>query len=59
MGKSNYKIREKLNRIVCIRMSEDDYHALLLISQRNQSRVSKIIRSVISNVIDLVQKNNT
>lgn len=59
MEKLIYEKPEKLNRIVCIRMSEDDYRALLLISQRNQSRVSKIIRSVISNVIDLVQKNNT
>lgn len=47
---------EKLNRIVCVRMSVGDFNALLEISQRNQSKVSKVIRSVISNVIDLVQK---
>lgn len=46
---------EKLVRIVCIRMSVDDFNALLEISQRNQSKVSKVIRSVISNVIGLVQ----
>lgn len=50
---------EMLNRIVCVRMSLDDFNALLEISQRKQSKVSKVIRSVICNVIDLIQKNNT
>ena len=50
---------EKLNRIVCIRMSDDDYYALLQISRRNQSKVSKIIRMIVSNVIYLIPKNNT
>lgn len=48
----------KLNKIVCVRMTDDDYYTLLQISQNNQSRVSKIIRIVVNNLIDLVPKNN-
>ena len=58
MEKMIYAKTKKLDRIVCFRMSEADYNAIIQISQRNQSKVSKILRSVVSNVIELVQKNN-
>ncbi len=59
MEKLTYEKTDKLDKIVCFRMSEADYNAVIQISEKNQSKVSKIIRAVISNVIDLIEKNNT
>lgn len=58
MEKMIYTKTKKLDRIVCFRMNEADYNAIIQISQRNQSKVSNIIRIIINNVIDLIHKNN-
>ena len=49
---------DRLDRIITIRMTDDDYNALLSISENKQSNVSKIIRLMLSTVIDMVKENN-
>lgn len=48
---------DRLNKIITIRMTDEDYETLLTLSENNSTDVSKIIRSIISSVIDL-NKNN-
>lgn len=50
---------ERLDRIITVRMTDEDYNALLSISENKQSNVSKIIRLMLSTVIDMVKENNT
>ena len=49
---------DRLDRIITIRMTDYDYNALLSISENKQSNVSKIIRLMLSTVIDMVKENN-
>ena len=50
---------ERLDRIICVRMNDEDYQALLSIRENRRSNVSKIIRSIVSTVIDMVKENNS
>ena len=50
---------ERLDRIITVRMTDEDYNALLSISENKQSNVSKIIRLMLSTVIDMVKENNS
>jgi hypothetical protein len=50
---------ERLDRIITVRMTDEDYNALLSISENKQSNVSRIIRLMLSTVIDMVKENNT
>lgn len=50
---------ERLDRIICVRMNGEDYQALLSISENRRSNVSKIIRSIVSTVVDMVKENNS
>jgi hypothetical protein len=50
---------ERLDRIITVRMTDEDYHALLSISENKQSNLSKIIRLMLSTVIDMVKENNS
>jgi len=50
---------ERLNRIITVRMTDDDYNALLSISENKRSNVSRIIRLMLSTVIDMVKENNS
>ena len=58
MKKVNELKLEKLDRIITIRMTDDDYDTLLKISKGKNSNVSEIIRFITGVVIDLTRKNN-
>jgi hypothetical protein len=58
MENSNELKIDRLNRILTVRMKEEDYNALLSISENKRSNVSKIIRTITSMVIDMVKENN-
>ena len=49
---------EKLDKIITIRITDEDYHALLCISENRKSNVSKIIRTIITPLVDLIKENN-
>lgn len=59
MEDSNELKVDRLDRIITIRMTDDDYNALLSISENKQSNVSRIIRLMLSTVIDMVKENNS
>jgi hypothetical protein len=48
----------KLDRIITIRMTGDDYNALLNLSKARGSDVSKVIRTMTKPIVDLTHKNN-
>ncbi len=50
---------EKLDKIITIRMTQDDYNALLKICENRRSNVSDIIRTIVSMVVDIVKENNS
>lgn len=58
MGDLNETKIGKLDRIITVRMTEEDYNALLSISENKQSNVSYIIRSIVNVVVDMVKENN-
>ena len=58
MENSNEIKVDRLDRIITVRMTDEDYNALLSISENKQSNVSKIIRLMLSTVIDMVKENN-
>ncbi len=59
MENSNDLKVERLDRIITVRMTEEDYNALLSISENKRSNVSRIIRLMLSTLIDMVKENNT
>ncbi len=59
MGKIDEIKIERLDRIVTIRMTDEDYNALLSISENKRSNVSRIIRTITSMVIEMVKENNS
>jgi hypothetical protein len=50
---------ERLDRIITVRMTDEDYNSLLSISENKRWNVSKIIRLILSTVIDMVKENNS
>ncbi len=58
MENSNEIKVDRLDRIITVRMTEEDYNALLSISENKQSNVSNIIRTIVSTVVDMVKENN-
>jgi hypothetical protein len=50
---------ERLDRIITVRMTDEDYNALISISENRRSNVSRIIRTIISTVVEMVKENNT
>ena len=52
------KLNDRLNKIITIRITDDDYDTLLRISNWKNSNVSDIIRSILGVVIHLSTKNN-
>ena len=59
MENSNETKIEKLDKIITVRMTDEDYHALYSISENKRSNVSRIIRLMLSTVIDMVKENNS
>jgi predicted DNA-binding protein len=58
MGKIDEIKIERLDRIVTVRMTDEDYNALQSISENKRSNVSRIIRTITSMVIEMVKENN-
>jgi predicted CopG family antitoxin len=46
----------RLDKVITVRMTDDDYNTLLRISEGKKSNVSDIIRTIIRVVIDLAKK---
>lgn len=59
MENSNEIKVDRLDRIITVRMTDEDYNALLSISENKRSNVSRIIRLMLSTVIDMVKENNS
>ena len=59
MENSNEIKIDRLDRIITVRMTDEDYNALLSISENKRSNVSKIIRLMLSTIIDMVKENNS
>lgn len=57
-NKNELKV-DRLNRLITVRMTNEDYDALLSISENKRSNVSNIIRTLVSTVIDMVKENNS
>jgi hypothetical protein len=55
MRKNEIKL-DRLNKIICIRISNADYDSLLKISMDKQSNVSEIVRTIIGMITDMVKK---
>lgn len=58
MKKANQSKLEKMDKIISVRMTDNDYGTLLRISKGKKSNVSDVIRTVANVVIDLAKKNN-
>jgi len=59
MENSNEVKVDRLDRIITVRMTDEDYNALLNISENRRSDVSKIIRTMVSTIIEMVKENNS
>ena len=59
MENSNELKIERLDKIITIRITDEDYNALLSISEYKRSNVSNIIRTMVSTVIEMVKENNS
>ncbi len=59
MENSNELKVDRLDRIITVRMTDEDYNALINISENRRSDVSKIIRTMVSTVIEMVKENNS
>ena len=55
MKKKEIKL-ERLDKIICIRLSNEDYNSLLKISEDKKSNVSEIVRTIISMITEMVKK---
>jgi hypothetical protein len=59
MEKTNELKVDRLDKIITVRMTDEDYNALLSISENKHSNVSRIIRLMLSTTIDMVKENNS
>lgn len=59
MENSNETKIERLDKIITIRMTEEDYSALLNISENKETNVSNTIRTIVGLVLDMVKENNS
>lgn len=58
--KSANEVKEvRLDRIITVRLTGDDYKALLSLSKARGSDVSKVIRTMTKPIVDLTNKNNS
>jgi hypothetical protein len=58
MKNRNEEKEIKLVRIITIRLTDDDYKALLNLSKARGSDVSKVIRLLTKPIVDLTHENN-
>lgn len=47
---------DRLDKIICIRLSNEDYNSLLKISEDKKSNVSEIVRTIIGMITEMVKK---
>lgn len=58
--KSANEVKEvRLDRIITVRLTGDDYKALLNLSKARGSDVSKVIRTMTKPIVDLAHQNNS
>jgi hypothetical protein len=50
--------KDRLDRIITIRMTGADHNILLRMSENRRASVSKMIRTIINIIIDMVRENN-
>ena len=48
---------EKLQKIISLRMTKEDYNTLLALSRNKHSNVSRTIRTIVQVVLDMVKEN--
>jgi hypothetical protein len=48
---------EKLQKIISLRMTREDYDTLLALSRNKHSNVSRTIRTIVKVVLDMVREN--
>lgn len=58
MKNSNVVKEVRLDRIITIRLTGDDYKSLLSLSRARGSNVSKAIRTMTRTIVDLTHENN-
>lgn len=58
MKNIKYPENERLTKIICIRLTVDDYKAISDLSKAKRSDVSKLIRKMTQQIVDLVDVNN-
>jgi hypothetical protein len=58
MKNSNVVKEVRLDRIITIRLTGDDYKSLLSLSRARGSNVSKVIRTMTRTIVDLTHENN-
>ena len=57
--KNENEVKEiRLDRIITIRLTGDDYNTLLNLSKARGSDVSKVIRTMTKPIVDLTNENN-
>ena len=57
--KNENEVKEiRLDRIITIRLTDDDYKTLLKLSKARGSDVSKVIRTMTKPIVDLTNENN-
>jgi hypothetical protein len=57
--KNENEVKEiRLDRIITIRLTGDDYRTLLNLSKARGSDVSKVIRTMTKPIVDLTNENN-
>jgi len=57
--KNENEVKEiRLDRIITIRLTGDDYRTLLNLSKARGSDISKVIRTMTKPIVDLTNKNN-
>jgi hypothetical protein len=57
--KNENEVKEvRLDRIITVRLTGDDYKALLNLSKARGSDVSKVIRTMTKPIVDLTVENN-
>ena len=59
MKNENEEKEVRLDKIITIRLTGDDYTALLNLSKTRGSDVSKVIRKMTKPIVDLTHENNS
>jgi len=59
MENRNDEKTDRKDKIISLRMTREDYHALQNISKNKRSDVSKIIRIILETILEMIKENNS